>query len=52
MINVDFENSISAGDVERIICEVEDEAGERWPAVRRMFIRPMQGAADERKKKG
>jgi cation diffusion facilitator family transporter len=50
MINVDFDNSISAGDVERIVSEVELEAGKRWPQVRRMFIRPMQGAADERKK--
>jgi cation diffusion facilitator family transporter len=50
MISVDFDNSISAGDVERIVSEVELEAGGRWPQVRRMFIRPMQGAADERKK--
>jgi cation diffusion facilitator family transporter len=51
MINVDFLDSITAGDVERIVEEVEDEAQERWPQVRRMFIRPMQGAADERRRK-
>jgi cation diffusion facilitator family transporter len=50
LINVDFENSMLAGEVERIVCEVEDEARERWPQVRRLFIRPMQGAADERRK--
>jgi cation diffusion facilitator family transporter len=49
MINVDFEDSISAGDVERIVSEVESETAERWPHVRRLFIRPKQGAADERK---
>ena len=51
MVNVDFENSISAGDVERIVREVELEAHRRWPAVRRLFVRPMEGAAKERKKK-
>jgi cation diffusion facilitator family transporter len=51
MINVDFLDSITAGEVERIVEEVEDEAQERWPQVRRMFIRPMQGASDERRKK-
>ena len=48
MINVDFRDTISAADVERIVREVEREAHERWPKVRRLFIRPMQGAADER----
>jgi cation diffusion facilitator family transporter len=45
MINVDFDDRISAGDVERIVCEVEMEAREHWPHVRRLFIRPLQGAA-------
>ena len=49
MINVDFDDSISAGDVERIVSEVESETAERWPHVRRLFIRPKQGAAAERK---
>ena len=48
MINVDFDDSITAGDVERIVSEVESETAERWPHVRRLFIRPKQGAADER----
>jgi hypothetical protein len=30
------------------VCEVELEARNRWPHVRRLFIRPMQGAARER----
>jgi cation diffusion facilitator family transporter len=51
MMNVDFRDSITAGDVERIVREVEREAHQQWPQVRRLFIRPMQGAAKERKRK-
>jgi divalent metal cation (Fe/Co/Zn/Cd) transporter len=49
MVNVDFDDKITAGDVERIVCEVEEEARRRWPQVRRLFIRPLQGAADQLK---
>ena len=45
MMNVDFENEVPAGEVERIVCHVETEARQRWPQVRRLFVRPMQGAA-------
>ena len=51
MMNVDFRDTISAGDVERIVREVERDAHKKWPQVRRLFIRPMQGAAKERGKK-
>jgi cation diffusion facilitator family transporter len=44
MVNVDFRDSITAGDVERIVREIEAEAHRRWPQVRRLFIRPLQGA--------
>jgi len=50
MMNVDFRDTISAGDVERIVREVEHDAHKTWPEVRRLFIRPMQNAAAERKK--
>jgi divalent metal cation (Fe/Co/Zn/Cd) transporter len=50
MMNVDFRDTLTAADVERIVCNVEAEARERWPHVRRLFIRPMQGAAEQRKK--
>jgi len=49
MVNVDFDDSISAGEVERIVCDVELEARKRWPQVRRLFIRPLHGAADQLK---
>lgn len=52
MINVDFDNNISAADVERIVSEVESETAERFPHVRRLFIRPMNGAAEEVKHLG
>ncbi len=51
MINVDFRDTITAGVVERIVAETESEAHERWPEVRRLFIRPLQGAADQLKLK-
>jgi len=50
MINVDFRDDMLAGEVERIVDETERDARSRWPIVRHLFIRPMQGAADERKK--
>jgi len=48
MMNVDFRDDVTAGYVERIVCEVEDEARDRWPQVRWLFVRPMHGAADRR----
>jgi cation diffusion facilitator family transporter len=52
MINVDFDNRISAGEVERIVCDVELEAQQRWPQVRRLFIRPLHDAAEQLKETG
>ena len=49
MMNVDFRNDLPAGEVERIVCWVEEEAQRRWPAVRRLFVRPMEGAAKLRR---
>jgi cation diffusion facilitator family transporter len=47
MMSVDFEDAITAADVERIVAEVEGQAHARWPEVRRIFIRPLQGAAQQ-----
>ncbi len=49
MMNVDFDDDLRAIEVERIVCEVETEARERWPQVRRLFVRPMQDAAEQLK---
>jgi cation diffusion facilitator family transporter len=48
MMNVDFRDDMLAGEVERIVCRVEEEAKERWPQVRKLFVRPMQGAGERR----
>jgi len=44
VMSADFEDSIRAGDVERIIAEVEAEVEAYWPEVKRLYIRPQQGA--------
>ena len=49
MMNVDFDDEIRAREVERVVCRVEEEARERWPQVKRLFVRPMHGAADLRR---
>lgn len=48
MMNVDFDDDIRAGEVEQAVARIEDEAQQRWPQVRRLFVRPMQGAASQR----
>ncbi len=48
MMNVDFDDQIRAREVEHVVCRIEEEARGRWPQVRRLFVRPMQGAADRR----
>jgi cation diffusion facilitator family transporter len=40
VMSADFRDSISAGAVERIIAEVEA----LWPEIKRLYIRPQQGA--------
>jgi len=47
MMNVDFDDDIRAAEVERIVCHIEEEAQRRWPQIRRLFVRPMQGAAGQ-----
>jgi cation diffusion facilitator family transporter len=43
MLSVDFDDGIGAGDVERIVCEIEAEAEARYPIVKRLYIRPQSG---------
>jgi cation diffusion facilitator family transporter len=40
MLSVDFEDQISARQVEALVCQIEREAAERFPIVRRLYIRP------------
>jgi cation diffusion facilitator family transporter len=44
MLSVDFDDKISAADVERIVCTIEEEARARWPYVRQLYIRPRMGS--------
>jgi cation diffusion facilitator family transporter len=43
MISVDFDDAISARDVERIVDDVERDACAQFPLVRRLYIRPRSG---------
>jgi cation diffusion facilitator family transporter len=40
MLSVDFDDEITARDVEALVWGIEEEAAERFPMVRRLFIRP------------
>jgi len=40
MLSVDFEDHITARDVERLVCEIEDECEHLFPLIRRLYIRP------------
>jgi cation diffusion facilitator family transporter len=42
-IDVDFDDGISGGDVEAIVRRIEDEVEKGWPAVFRVFVRPVSG---------
>jgi cation diffusion facilitator family transporter len=44
MLSVDFEDHITAREVERLVCEIEKETAEQFPHVRRMYIRPRSPA--------
>jgi cation diffusion facilitator family transporter len=45
LMSVDFDDDIRAGDAERIVGEIERHVSERWPMVRRLYIRPEHDAA-------
>ena len=47
MMDVDFDDRISAGELERIVRVVENEAHRHWPHLSRLFIRPLHGAATQ-----
>ena len=44
VMSADFEDSITAGQVERIIARIEARVEAHWPAVKRLYIRPQQDA--------
>ena len=44
VMSADFEDRITAGEVERIIAAIEAEVEAFWPDVKRLYIRPQEGA--------
>jgi divalent metal cation (Fe/Co/Zn/Cd) transporter len=44
MMSVDFDDGISAREVEDIIAAIEAEARAHWPLVKRLYVRPQRGA--------
>jgi cation diffusion facilitator family transporter len=40
MLSVDFDDDITARDVETLVWGIEEEAADRFPMVKRLFIRP------------
>jgi cation diffusion facilitator family transporter len=45
IISADFDDRISAGDVERIVRDIEAKVAADWPAVTRLYVRPVSGSA-------
>ena len=43
-VNVDFDNKLSAGDVERIVDQIERDLQAEFPAIQRVYIRPHEDA--------
>ena len=44
MLAVDFDDNISAREVERLVCQIEDEIQAKFPAVTHLYIRPFSEA--------
>ena len=44
MLSVDFDDQISAREVERLVCQIEDETAAKFPDVDRLYIRPFSAA--------
>ncbi len=44
MLAVDFDDRISAREVERLVCQIEDETQAKFPDVTRLYIRPFSEA--------
>jgi cation diffusion facilitator family transporter len=47
LMSVDFGDEMTAREVERIVCSVEEEVARLWPQVKRLYIRPLNDASNE-----
>lgn len=45
IISADFEDSMTARDVERIVLAIEHEVAKTWPIVARVYVRPRDSAS-------
>jgi divalent metal cation (Fe/Co/Zn/Cd) transporter len=43
VISADFDNRISAADVERIVRDIEDEVARKFPVITQLYVRPVSG---------
>jgi divalent metal cation (Fe/Co/Zn/Cd) transporter len=43
-VNVDFDNRISAGEVERIVEAIERDLHAEFPSINRVYVRPHEDA--------
>ena len=43
-VNVDFDNRLSAGDVERIVDAIERDLQAEFPSIYRVYVRPHEDA--------
>lgn len=43
VISADFDDGISAGDVERIVKDIEVQIAKEFPIVTRLYVRPVTG---------
>ena len=43
-MNVDFDNRLTAGDVERLVAEIETAAQAEFPSITRVYVRPHENA--------
>lgn len=51
-MNIDFDNRLTAGDVERIVAELETEIQAQFPSVVRLYVRPHEDAGINRPERG
>lgn len=47
IVSADFDDTILARDVERIVCQIEREVAERYPMVARVYVRPLDSSSVE-----
>ncbi|MEY4501412.1 MAG: hypothetical protein RIS52_1302 [Pseudomonadota bacterium] len=43
IIDADFDDTISAGDVERLVRDIEADVAKQFPVVTRLYVRPVSG---------